>query len=72
MFLAEPVRNLADVNKDERVSPTEWTAMAERWWGEWDLDKKGTLNEAQLAEGLAKVFPPPPGFGGPGRLPRQP
>lgn len=66
MFLAEPIKNLADSDRDDRVTTSEWNALAGKWWAEWDAAKAGKLGEAQLAEGLSKAFPPPPGFGGPG------
>jgi hypothetical protein len=66
MFLAEPIKNLADADKNDQITPKELTSLAEKWWSEWDSAKTGKLNEEQLGEGLVKAFPPPPGFGGPG------
>lgn len=69
MFLAEPFKNLADADHDDRVTAAELRALAGTWWTEWDGAKTGKLNEQQLAEALGKAFPPPPGFGGPGARP---
>ena len=66
MFIAQPVTEAADADKDGRITAAEWTAMAERWWSQWDKARKGSVNEDQVVEGLSAVFPPPPGFGGPG------
>ncbi len=66
MFLAPAVVEQADADKDQKVSSTEWMALARKWWGDWDPGKSGALNADQLADGLVKSFPMPPGFGGPG------
>jgi endonuclease YncB( thermonuclease family) len=66
MFIAQPVTESADADKDGRITAAEWTAMAERWWSQWDKARKGSVNEEQIVDGLSAVFPPPPGFGGPG------
>ena len=40
-----------------------------RLFGEWDLDRNGSLDQKELADGLQKLVPPPKGgfggFGGP-------
>ncbi len=66
MFLAQPITQQADADKDEKVTAKELNALAEKWWNEWDSAKAGSLNEQQLSDGLVKAFPMPPGFGGPG------
>lgn len=66
MFLAEPVKTLADTDKNDQVTAKELAALAEKWWTEWDTAKTGKLTEEQLGDGLVKAFPMPPGFGGPG------
>ena len=67
MFIAQPVTEAADTDQDGKITAREWTAMAERWWSEWDKAQKGSVNEDQIVDGLSSVFPPPPGFGGPPR-----
>ncbi len=66
MFIAQPVTEAADTDHDGKITAAEWTAMAERWWTQWDKAKKGSVNEEQIVDGLSAVFPPPPGFGGSG------
>jgi len=60
------VADQADANKDEKISPQELAALAGKWWVEWSGGQGGSLTEQQIAEGLVKSFPLPPGFGGPG------
>ena len=67
MFIAQPVTEAADANQDGKITAREWTAMAERWWLQWDKAKSGSVNEDQIVDGLSSVFPPPPGFDGPPR-----
>ena len=69
LFIAQPVTEAADADQDGKITAREWTAMAERWWSQWDKAKTGSVNEDQIVEGLSAVFPPPPGFGGPGGPP---
>ncbi len=72
LFIAQPVTEAADADQDGKITAREWTAMAERWWSQWDKAKTGSVNEDQIVEGLSAVFPPPPGFGGPGGPPNGP
>ncbi len=72
MFLAEPIKTLADADKNDQVTPKEFSALAEKWWNDWDTGKTGKLSEEQLGDGLVKAFPMPPGFGGPGGGPGGP
>jgi len=67
MFIAQPVTEAADADQDGKITAREWTAMAERWWLQWDKAKSGSVNEDQIVDGLSSVFPPPPGFDGPPR-----
>ncbi len=65
MFLGQPMTEQADANKDGKITSQEFAALAEKWWRDWDGTKTGSLTEPQIGEGLAKSFPPPPGFDGP-------
>lgn len=69
LFIAQPVTDAADTDHDGKITAREWTAMAERWWTQWDKAQKGSVTEEQIVDGLSAVFPPPPGFGGPGGPP---
>ena len=59
-----------DTNKDGSLTREEWTATFSKWFGEWDADKVGALDEAKLREGLNAALPRPQfgggGFGGGG------
>lgn len=66
MFIAQPMTEASDTDKDGRISAPEWKALAARWWSQWDKSGKGSVTEEQIVDGLSAVFPPPPGFGGPG------
>lgn len=71
MFLAPAVLEQADADKDQKVTSTEMMALAGKWWSDWDSGKTGALNADQLANGLVKTFPMPPGLGGPEGGPRR-
>lgn len=66
MFLADPLVAQADADRDGKVSPAELKSLGERWWREWAPAAADQLGEQQIGDGLAKAFPLPPGFGGPG------
>src|SRR5215218_1506477 len=57
-----------DANKDGGVTPDEMRTTFERWFGEWDTAKAGSLGQEQIATGLAAAMPQPAapagGFGG--------
>ncbi len=65
MFLAPAFLGQGDQNKDTKLSELEFHALSEKWFGDWDQDKKGTLKEEQVRAGLNSSLGPPPG----GRLP---
>lgn len=65
MFLAPVVLQAADGDRDQKVSATEFRALSEKWWQEWDSGKTGVLTEEQVGDGLVKAFPMPGGPGGP-------
>ncbi len=66
MFLAPAFLDAADKNGDRKVTQPEFHALAERWFGEWDKNRSGSLTDETLSAGLANVLPVPPGFGGRG------
>lgn len=55
----------ADINQDGVVQRGELVSAFSRWAGEWDADKNGSVDTAELNTGLAKVLPQP-AFDGPG------
>lgn len=64
-FVAPVFLKAADVNSDGKVSESEFTALAAKWFKEWDKKSTGKLAQDDLVAGLNAVIPPPD-FGGPG------
>ncbi len=48
----------ADKNKDGKVTKTEFTAVADMWFGKLDPEKTGKLTSEQLAERFYDAVPP--------------
>jgi spore coat protein H len=65
-MLAGEIVKRADADKDGKVTVEKLVAAAESLFKEADKDGKGKLDEAALAAGINRLFPPPPGFGPPG------
>ncbi len=65
-FLARPVLAAADKDKDGKLTKEEMNAAVKSLFAKLDKDHKGELNQDALAEGINKLLPRPPGFGGPG------
>ncbi len=73
-FLATPLREKLDTDKDGKLSKEELLAGVKQLFSECDKDKKGSLDENQIAQGLGRIIPQPQGFpggppGGPGGPP---
>lgn len=64
-MLARAMVEQGDKNADDRLSRTEFTALAGKWFDTIDADKADKISQQQFADGLGEVLPPPPGFGGP-------
>ncbi len=65
-FLTKPLLEATDADKDGKLTRDELAAGAKKFIAEFDKDKKGSLEEAQIAEALNRAFPRPQGFpGGP-------
>lgn len=64
-FLARPILEAVDKNKDGKLSKKEMNAAVKALFAKLDKDHKGELNQEALAEGINKLLPQPPGFGGP-------
>src|SRR5207253_929173 len=67
-FLARPLLEALDGNKDGKLSKDELSAGVKKFFKDCDKDNKGEIDEKALADGLNRIFPAPPGFGpgGPG------
>jgi spore coat protein H len=68
-FLARPVLEAADTDKDGKLSQNEMNAALKSLFAKLDKDHKGELTQEMLTEGINNLLPRPPGFGGPGRPP---
>ncbi|MBI1914630.1 MAG: CotH kinase family protein [Planctomycetes bacterium] len=72
-FVAKPVLEALDTDKDGKLSKDELVAAVKKFFKDCDKAKKGKLDQQALAEGLNRLFPPPPpGFGPPGGGPGGP
>jgi hypothetical protein len=60
-----------DVDKDGSLNRGELKTTFSKWFVEWDVDKRGVLQEEQVRVGLGKVLPAPD-FGGRGGGPSGP
>ncbi len=63
MFLAPQVLELADSDKDGRLSPDEAAKAAAKFIRDADTDKKGSIDAQALGRAMNKRMGPPPGFG---------
>ena len=64
-FIGPGLFTAADANKDGSLTRDELKTTFGKWFGEWDKDKSGALDEAKLREGLNAALPRPQ-MGGPG------
>lgn len=48
----------ADLNRDGRVSRGEFVRLAERWFGAWDTNRAGRVDEGQIRAGLGQIRNP--------------
>jgi spore coat protein H len=71
-FLARPVLDAADKDKDGKLSKDEMNEAVKSLFAKVDKDRKGELNQEKLTEGINQLMPRPPGFGGPGGGFRRP
>ncbi len=69
--LARPALDVADLNKDGKLSPEEVQAAANVLFRKWDKDGNGALDEKEIEAGINSLVPGPqfgpPGGGPPGR-----
>jgi outer membrane protein assembly factor BamB len=71
MILAPQILSQADKDANEKLTPQEFTALADAWFDKLDPDKQGQLTQQQFVERLQQVLPPPQGFGPPRRPDRE-
>jgi spore coat protein CotH len=64
-FLVKPILEATDKNKDGKLSKEEASAAVKALFAAVDKDKKGTVDQTILADGLNKLMPRPGGPGGP-------
>lgn len=69
MFLARPILDKTDKDKDGKLSKDEMSAAVKALFAELDKDHKGELKQEALADGLNKLMPFPGRPGGPPRGP---
>src|SRR5262249_5306423 len=60
-FLAKPLLEALDTDKDGKLSKEELLAGVKTFFSDTDKDKKGALTRAQLAAGLNRILPQPGG-----------
>src|ERR1043166_3594559 len=67
VFIPKPLLENLDTDKDGKLAKAELLAGIKKFFADADKDKKGTLDETQLADALTRVMPQPgfPGGGGP-------
>lgn len=68
-MVAKPAFSAADTNQDGKLKVEEARASAAKFFDECDKDKKGTLDDKMLAEGINRLIPKP---GGGGKAPAFP
>jgi len=71
MFIGPGLFTTTDAGQDGSLTRVELSTTFAQWFGEWDTDKQGALQEEQLRVGLNKVLASP-AFAGPGGGPEGP
>ncbi|MBI4323826.1 MAG: CotH kinase family protein, partial [Chloroflexi bacterium] len=56
--LAPAVMSQADLNRDGRISPEEFTRLGQRWFKAWDTNGTGRLDGNQIRAGLDTIRNP--------------
>jgi len=70
-FIGSSLFTALDANKDGSIARVELKDTFGKWFGEWDAEKSGVVNEEKLRTGLSAALPRP-NFGGPGGGPGGP
>jgi len=68
MFLGPQLFDQLDIDKDDKISQTEWDNKTIIWSTEWDKDDNKILTEKEISDGLGQIFrfPEDLPFGPPG------
>jgi Ca2+-binding EF-hand superfamily protein len=65
--LAQQMLSQGDKDKDAKLSPSEFTSLAEVWYDKLDNDKSGKVTKQQFDERIGEIWGVPSGGGGAGR-----
>jgi spore coat protein CotH len=65
-FMARPLLEWLDANKDSKLSKEELVAGTTKFFAESDSEHAGKLDQEGITAALERVMPGPPGFGPPG------
>src|SRR5439155_2597809 len=55
-FLAPTLLRQADKNSDNKISEEEFHSLAEKWFAEWDKEKRGKIEPDEIRTGLNATF----------------
>ncbi|MBI1832893.1 MAG: CotH kinase family protein [Planctomycetes bacterium] len=66
MFITKPLVEALDADNDGKIAKAELVTGVKKFFTDADKDKKGSLDEKQLADALNKIMPTP-GFPGGGK-----
>jgi hypothetical protein len=55
-ILARSILRNADKNRDEQMRRDEWSEVASKYFGDWDINKNKALEEPELVEGLGQLL----------------
>lgn len=69
LILAPQLLGQADRDQDGKVTRAEFVGLGETWFARLDPRRTGKVTEEDFFAGLARILPPPPGTGSPGRGP---
>lgn len=61
-FVAKPLLESLDSAKEGHLSKDAFLAGVKRFFKDCDKEEKGTLEESQVAAGINRIMPRPPGF----------
>ncbi len=65
-FVAKPLMETINTGKNGKLTKDEAAAAAKKFFQDCDKDKTGTIDESQIAAGINRIMPRPPGAPPPG------